>query len=103
MEDAFIYYISLILVLLALYHGWFALLEYDPTNYFIAKDNDETSIEGVIMNTHYNNETGFSYLQVYACDYVDVFYNNQIQHEVGDHVKIEGNVFENKITAQTIT
>lgn len=102
MDDTFVYAVCLVLLVVGLFFGYVFFLDYDPSLYVISEDNDEVFIQGSVLQSFYNPETNFTYVQVMACEEVDSFYEGPVDTNVGDRVEITGSVYQGNINVKTI-
>lgn len=102
MEDTFVYVICFVLFVIGLFFGYLYFLDYDNTSYAISEDNDDVEINGSVLQSFYNEETNFTYLQVLSCEEVDSFYEGKTRKSIGDNIIISGSVFEGKINVKQI-
>jgi len=91
MNDEILERIALITIILGLILGYILMLDFKPKDaHYLNKEDKNAYLEGTITKKRYNNESGWSMLEIKTCKNTTSFYKGTIQKKEQDKIYIQG-------------
>ena len=101
MNDETLEVISLLTIMFGLVIAFFFVLDYEPVDaFYLNSDDSNAYFSGEIMRKSFNNESGYSHLEIKGCRTFDAFYEGVIETE--GNISFSGELREGKFTIKTI-
>ena len=97
MNDSTLEIISLGVVIVGLIIGFFIVFDYEPVDAFFAGDDPNSFIKGNISKISYS-DSGWTYMEIYACKTFNAFYEGEIKKEMHETIFVEGAMYKDSLT-----
>ncbi|PIN79955.1 hypothetical protein COV13_04525 [Candidatus Woesearchaeota archaeon CG10_big_fil_rev_8_21_14_0_10_32_9] len=90
MQDAFIEYIALSLIIIGLIIGFFFVLDTSSADAFFVSSDDDAFIDGSVLTAGYSENKDWSYFEIYSCRTFSAGMSGKVNLIEGDFVQIRG-------------
>jgi len=89
--------IALIATIIGLILILIMMPKYEPVDaHYLTNDDNNAYLEGTIVKKSYNDETGWSYLEINTCKNTKSFYNGEIPLQEKEKIHIQG-TYQNNV------
>jgi len=91
MKDETLERIALLTIIAGLILGYILVLDFKPTNaHYLTTEDNNAYLEGIINKKRYNEESGWSMLEITTCKNTTSFYKGEINKNEKDKIYIQG-------------
>jgi len=91
MNDEILERIALVTIILGLILGYILVLDFEPKDaHYLTTEDNNAYLEGTITKKRYNNESGWSMMEIKTCKSTKSFYKGEIKKGEQDKIYIKG-------------
>lgn len=101
MKDSTLETIALLTITLGLFIAFAFVLDFEPADaHFLDEDENNAFIQGKILENHFSNNSGWSYLKIDSCRIFEAYYEGEVLLEKDSEISVKGSLYDGTFTVE---